>query len=261
MIRVPGHFGEWLQGRMGEDGPMALVTLSCAALCASAAPPSQSGPGQFNPDLLHAFLANLGLDMDPLPDIHTDMPLGGGAGGSTAYLVALAKACGFKGQSQDLAQACLDTEGAVDPLMFAHPDRILWDPRRAMALADLQPPPMAQIIGGFGPAPVFTDPTDFEFDDISDLLQDWRRACDTGDLACAAQIASQSAAARAAQLGEPDAFSDLARDLGALGHVRAHTGSARGLIFPPGSDPQNATAALAEAGLNSIITFQTGAVT
>ena len=26
---VAGHFGEWLQGRLGPDGPVALVTLPC----------------------------------------------------------------------------------------------------------------------------------------------------------------------------------------------------------------------------------------
>ena len=29
MTCVPGHFGEWLQGRLGPDGPLALVTLAC----------------------------------------------------------------------------------------------------------------------------------------------------------------------------------------------------------------------------------------
>ena len=29
---VAGHFGEWLQGRIGPDGPVALVTLACPAL-------------------------------------------------------------------------------------------------------------------------------------------------------------------------------------------------------------------------------------
>ena len=31
-VRVPGHFGELLQGRIGSDGPVALVTLPCPAL-------------------------------------------------------------------------------------------------------------------------------------------------------------------------------------------------------------------------------------
>jgi len=29
---VAGHFGEWLQGRLGAEGPVGLVTLACAAV-------------------------------------------------------------------------------------------------------------------------------------------------------------------------------------------------------------------------------------
>ena len=31
-LRVAGHFGELLQGRIGRDGPVALVTLPCPVL-------------------------------------------------------------------------------------------------------------------------------------------------------------------------------------------------------------------------------------
>ncbi|TMV63484.1 propanediol utilization protein, partial [Thioclava sp. BHET1] len=32
--RATGHFGELLQGRLGPDGPLALVTLPCPPLAA-----------------------------------------------------------------------------------------------------------------------------------------------------------------------------------------------------------------------------------
>ena len=32
VARVAGHFGEFLQGRLGAEGPVALVTLPCPAL-------------------------------------------------------------------------------------------------------------------------------------------------------------------------------------------------------------------------------------
>ena len=32
MAEVAGHFGEWIQGRLGPDGPLALVTVACPAL-------------------------------------------------------------------------------------------------------------------------------------------------------------------------------------------------------------------------------------
>jgi hypothetical protein len=51
---------------------------------------------------------------------------------------------------------------------------------------------------------------------------------------------------------------DLARDLGALGYARAHTGPARALIFAPGKVPNGAGAALKEAGLRDVLHFRTG---
>ncbi|TCP38104.1 hypothetical protein EV662_12129, partial [Rhodovulum marinum] len=33
---VAGHFGEFLQGRLGPDGPVVLVTLPCPALAVRA---------------------------------------------------------------------------------------------------------------------------------------------------------------------------------------------------------------------------------
>ena len=46
--------------------------------------------------------------------------------------------------------------------------------------------------------------------------------------------------------------------LGALGLVAAHTGSARGLIFAPGKVPVQARAALAEAGFTGVLQFDGG---
>lgn len=258
MTPVTGHFGEWLQGRLGPTGPMALVTMPCNALWATPAITPDQGINRFDPALLQQFLCNLGLTAAHLPAIKTNMPLGGGAGGSTAYLVALARACGYDGPPQSLADACLAAEGAVDPLMFAQADQILWDSRRAQMLDQLPPPPSAQIIGGFGSDPVFTDPKDYNFDDITEWLSDWRAACAQRDLPRAAQIATRSAQSRAARLKSAEPIFYLARDLGALGVVMAHTGSARGLIFAPNSAPKSTAAALATAGLNTVTSFHTG---
>ncbi len=45
---------------------------------------------------------------------------------------------------------------------------------------------------------------------------------------------------------------------GALGHVIAHTGSARGLLFAPGTIPSLARALLASHGFRRVISFQAG---
>lgn len=255
---VPGHFGEWLQGRLGPAGPVALITLACPVIGAHA--PAQ-GPALFPAEALADFAHRLGLAA-PLPGAAVDYPAGAGTGASTATLIAMARAAGFAGSALDLARACVATEGASDPLCFDQPDALLWASRTGQVLRDLTPPPRCQIVGGlWGPA-LATDPEDADFDDISDLVTDWAQAVAARDLAGCAALASASArrcAARRDPPGIADPTPDLARDLGALGWARAHTGSARALIFAPGRAPSQAAAAISEAGLTRVLAFQTGA--
>ena len=188
------------------------------------------------------------------------MPLGAGAGASTACLVAAARVAGVEGAPERLARACLAVEGASDPLMFDAPDRLLWASRRAEALRVLPPAPEAEIAGGFWGPPEATDPGDETFADIADLVEHWARAAARGDLAAAAGIATESTRRCTALRGPGDPMADLARELGALGIARAHTGSARALIFAPGRVPDGAEAALSEAGLDRVLRFRTGGV-
>ncbi len=252
MIRVTGHFGEWLQGRLGTGGPLALVTLPCPALAVTVGGPDPLLPRETR----DRFAAALGR---PLAEtgLRADMPLGGGAGASTAALLALARATGVPEDPETLARACLAAEGATDPLMWDAPGTLLWAPREARALGRLPPMPRAEIVGGFRGPPTPTDPADPDFPDISDLVPLWRAAA--GDLATCAGLAAESArrcTLRRGPAGDP--MPDLAADLGALGHVRAHTGSARGLLFAPGTVPARAESLLAEAGLAGLLRFRTG---
>ncbi|MCH2094960.1 MAG: propanediol utilization protein [Rhodobacteraceae bacterium] len=254
---VPGHFGEWLQGRFGPDGPLALITIPCPLLQARVVARGAGDKLAFSSEQLDAFCAGLGLATTDVPALARDMPLGAGAGASTATLVALARSLGFSGPAQTLAHACLQIEGATDPLMFDHPDRLLWASRRALVLRHMPPPPACEIIGGYwGPASP-TLPEDEDFPDISDLIQAWPAAARSGQPAQTADLATSSANRTTAHRGPGDAMPDLARDLGALGHIRAHTGSARGLIFPPDAIPSAARAALREAGLHGVFQFRT----
>ncbi|MCT4373577.1 hypothetical protein CLG85_026080 [Yangia mangrovi] len=120
-------------------------------------------------------------------------------------------------------------------------------------------PPACDILGGFWGAPHRTDPGDEDFDDISDLAEAWAGAVTLRDLPGCATLASASAQRCTDRRGPPDPLPELARDLGALGWLRAHTGSARGLIFAPETLPVNGPAALAEAGLTDALCFRTGA--
>lgn len=253
-VRVPGHFGEWMQGRLGREGPVALVTLCCPAL-------GVRGPGGpvrladlFPETQLAKFAEALGLAGD-WPGLACDMPLGAGAGASTACLVAAARAGGFDGTAGRLARACLAVEGATDPLMYPAPDRLLWASREARIMADLPTVPRAEILGGYWGAPQRTDPADEDFPDIADLVAAWRAG---GDLALLSDLASEAARRADALRGPGDPMADLARDLGALGHTRAYTGAARALVFASGTVPERAEAALREAGLTGILRFVTG---
>lgn len=264
MIRVSGHFGELLQGRIGPQGPVALVTLPCDALGVTArrlpAPHlalHSAGQRLLTTARARAFLASLDLPIRHRIILRADMPVGGGAGASTAALVAAAALAGWRGSASDLARACIAAEGASDPLMFPRPAEILWASRAAQSLAALPPLPPFEVIGGFfGPA-IRTNPADNGFAEISDLIPQWTAAA--GDLPRLAALASQSADRHIALHGTQSAQpASLAAGLGALGYVIAHTGAARGLIFARGQVPTQARAALIAAGARQVVQFRAG---
>ena len=100
--RVAGHFGEWLQGRLGPGGPVVLVTLPCPALAVTVRwePATTLSIGGPSACVLPAETARRLLDALGLAGgrvtVAADMPAGGGAGASTAALVALARAAGAR---------------------------------------------------------------------------------------------------------------------------------------------------------------------
>ncbi|SFG84709.1 threonine kinase [Palleronia marisminoris] len=248
---MSGHFGEWMQGRMDPDGTLALVTMTCPL------PPVEPSPGAgplLPPERIAAFCAALGV-ADPRLDMAARMPMGGGTGASTAALLLIGRAAGVHDPAR-LATACIAAEGASDPLMLDCPDAVLWAPREGRILDRIAPPPRAEIVGGFQGPPLPTDPADIDFPDIADLHRLWATS---GQLSLCAGIASESGRRTTAARGpEGDPTQTLAADLGALGWARAHTGSARALIYAPGAVPPGVEAALAEAGLTGIVRFQTG---
>lgn len=259
-VRVAGHFGELLQGRLGPDGPVALITLPCPALGVTATVASapeltlrHDGPETMDEARLGAFLAALGLGAGRRVTLSADAPPGGGAGVSTAALVALARAAGAEGAR--IAGACLAVEGAVDPLMMEEPGAWLWASREARAIRPVAPPPPMEIVGGFLGAPERTAPEDDDFPDIADLAGRWDAVA--GDLSALAAIASESAARTTALRGPAgDPTEALVAETGALGWTRAHTGSARALIFPPGGAPEGLEARLASQGYSRPLRFR-----
>lgn len=266
MIRVAGHFGELMQGRVGPLGPVALITLPCPALTVVARLQLGAGlaiddgdQGLLSLDRAQSFLKTLDLSLSGQVDLHAEMPVGGGAGASTAALVALARLAGYCGRADVLAAACIASEGASDPLMFARPEQQLWASRVGQTLADLPPLPRFEVIGGFYGRPHRTDANDSAFPDITSLIPQWVAAAQARDLPTLAVLASQSAnrTLRMRQ-SQMDPTAALANQLGALGHVIAHTGSARGLIFLPGAVPARAKTVLRDSGLRGIVQFIAG---
>ncbi|WP_146592111.1 hypothetical protein [Puniceibacterium confluentis] len=262
--RVTSHFGEWLQGRLGPEGPVVLVTLACADIHVDAdhAPSPDlelhhATPGAVTLPQLRDLLRCLGKPASGIFRLAGNAPPGAGAGASTAALVALARSVGA--DEARLPAACLAVEGASDPLMLPQPDSVLWASRQGVVLDHLPPPPCCDILGGYLGAPVPTVAADQRFADISDLVAAWREASGAGDLARLAALASEAACRTTGLRGPvPDPVPDLARTLGALGHARAHTGSARALIFAPGAVPAGAGAVLEQAGLTGVFSFRTG---
>ncbi|MES2432746.1 MAG: propanediol utilization protein [Pseudomonadota bacterium] len=265
-IRVAGHFGELLQGRIGADGPVALVTLPCAALGVTASLASgqrfaitKASAAIIPEERAIKLMGLLGVSIAGQVSFTAEMPPGGGAGVSTATLVALARLAGWQGDAMDLARACIAVEGASDPLMLPLPEQTLWASRQGEILANMAAPPAMEVIGGFFGPPRRTDPQDMDFPDIADLIPQWQRACAEGNLPHVAGLASQSASRTLAQRGaQTDPTLSLAADLGALGYVIAHTGAARGLIFAPGAVPQRARGVLRAAGLRGVVQFRAG---
>lgn len=251
---LPCHFGEWLQGRLGPEGPLALVTLVPKGVGLTAwHRPARGlfshamGYGALSPAILARFGQALGGQPQGRILLRLPYPPGMGTGMSTAGLLAVAGA-GFS--PEILARACIAAEGASDPLMHPAPAQRLWAPREGRVLGNLPPQPRAHLLAGFWGPPRPTRAGDQDYDDISDLVTAWRRDGDLGSRAALASESARRCIARRGPVGDPTEA--LARDLGALGWAMSHSGAARALIFAPGQVPAHGVAALREAGLRGV---------
>lgn len=257
--RVAGHFGEFFQGRLGSEGPVVLVTVPCQALGAEV----RVEDGAFAVEgCAEAPVRQLLEATGGVPQkkfrVTCDANLGAGTGMSTAVLLAVAEAVGRRVSPQDLRAV----EGAVDPLMLEEPGAVLWASRDAEVVQRFGSLPEFSVVGGFYGPEVMTDSTDDGFPDVSDIIDFWGGAVARQDRAALAGLATEAARRTTALRGpEGDPTEALARELGALGIVRAHTGSARGLLFAPEKVPSNVGAALTEAGFRGVLQFRTGGAT
>ncbi len=262
---VAGHFGELLQGRLGPDGPVALVSLPCPKLTLNAWAFHSPTLSVYSPQRVlplttaRRFLNRIGAPLIQRFVLQSQMPPGGGAGASTASLVALSRLSGSDLSDIDLAQACLAIEGATDPLMLPRPEQLLWSSRQAEILHHLPALPQFEVLGGFYGQRCRTNPKDQNFADISDLVEEWPVAAKAKNLEAIAKLSTLSAKRNLALRGEPhDPTLQIANDINALGVVVAHTGAARGFVFAPRSVPPKARARLIQAGFSSLVHFKAG---
>ncbi len=262
---VAGHFGELLQGRLGPHGPVSLVSLPCPLLTLKARSRPSNHLSVYSPQRVlslqttRCFLNRIGVPINQRFTLHSDMPPGGGAGASTASLIALAKLAKSPLSDMELARACLDIEGATDPLMFSHPEQMLWASRQANLVHPLPALPKFEVLGGFYGPHCRTNPQDQNFADISDLVTKWKDAAQAQNLGAIAKLATASAKRNLAIRGDAsDPTLDIAKDINALGIVIAHTGAARGFIFAPNTVPKAAKSHLVAAGFSTIVHFKAG---
>lgn len=271
-VTINGHMGELLQGRMGENGPVALVTLPMpkpvvrvSRVCRGAFGAHYVGGSRTVSR--HQIAQLVGLLTGAAPRgrwvVEGLMPPGSGGGTSTATLLGIARVLGFGSACPaKLAETLVAIEGASDPLMFAAPDRILWASRLGIGLQNLPGLPRIHVVAGLEGAATRTDPEDQRFSGISDLVEPWAAACGAGNRAEIGRLATISACRNIALRGgaplEP--LMDIAQKHGAIGVAVAHTGSARSLLFTPGSgDPNGAATDMRLSGMTGLRRFATGA--
>ena len=268
-IEVSGHWGEFLQGRLGENGPVALVTLPMPGPVVRVT--CQPGPA-FGVHFAggartvsQAQIAGLIRDLTGGAAfgrwiVQSLMPPGSGSGTSTATLLGVARMLS-RLAPDPLARHILAAEGASDPLMYPAPERLLWAPRQGRVLRRLPRVPRLEAVAGLqGPA-TRTDPQDLGFADISDLIPLWCSACENRDLPALGRLAHLSAERNIALRGGPPLapLLEIGQKHGALGVAIAHTGSARALLFAPGAgDQTGAELAIRQAGLKSVRRFALG---
>ena len=264
-IKVSGHFGEWLQGRLGPRGPVVLVTMAChktGVVMSRHASGPDAGPrettlcAQYPTDVMDRFVSVLGLRVSGHIRAVPCVAAGLGTGVSTASLIGLARLARWQGPPEELARACVLAEGASDPLMFSEPDRVLWGSRDGTIHAHLPALPRHEVIGGFWGGACPTDALDSDFPDISDLVAQWQGAHNLAKFAALAAESARRCIARRGPAQDPAAA--MADTLGAVGWNMAHTGAARGFIFAPGTIPPQAADILRKAGYRDILQFEGG---
>lgn len=264
--RITGHFGELIQGRMGVDGPVSVLSLPCPVLTTTVRYTPGAAPLTCDaPDSAKAIAAGRAvlraLGQGPTGSLRIDRPapVCVGAGSSTADILgtvrAVATAFGTRFDPDREADFCLQAEGASDPLMYDAP--VLFASRQGRVLRRLPPLPSCRIVGIFAGPGQITTAAESNFPDMANVFDAAEHALDCGDLSALAALAQQSATANQTQNPNPawQAMQDIGRNHGGLGTVAAHTGSAIGVILRPSQDTGSVTQVVASLGFGDPLVF------
>lgn len=262
-MRVYGHLGELVQGRMGANGPVALITLPTPDLFVQVYRASGSfalhepdGPA-IGVQRVLALFRMLGVRVSGKWTVRLHMPVGEGAGASTAALLVFARAIAPHMTTSELIRAAIGIEGASDPLLLSDAHRFVWASRQGRVIARLPRPARVRVIGGFFGPKHPTDPTDNRFPDISDIIAKWPSACTDPHL-LGEMVTCSTRRTMALRGGDFDMIKALQTRFGAWGAAIAHTGSGAAFLVSPARDPASEIAVLREAGWRYVHSYILG---
>ena len=258
--QVHSHHGEIVQGLFySADGELehGLVTLPCPLFRTRARfRPLRSGPLAVEPGDRSRARTAARLTLDALGRtgwggalrIESNIPLRWGCGSSTSDVLAtvraVADAFDTELRPQWIAQICVLSETASDPLMFAPGRAVLFAQRRGALMLDLGGPlPPVRVLGfnteaGRGVETLSLPPMPYsawEREAFRAILGLLRRAVERQDAALLGRVATASTVIT--QRHRPKrAMPELLRladEAGALGVQVAHSGTVAGFLFHP----------------------------
>ena len=262
-VIVNGHFGEFIQGRLGVTDPLVLVTVPSrffkvqVTYTEGAFEVVQNGTSFYDRSVVSELAKLAKARLSGRLKICLSMPEACGLGSSTATRVGILRAIRPDISVNSIVSICLKHERASDPIMYKSPERLLWAPREGKIVEKLPRLPKISCIGGLFGSPLKTNPSDNNFPIISDLVDKWKRT-EMTDKNFAEICAESSERTISIRKLSDDPTRKITKEIGALGFSIAHTGNVRNFIFPYRSIPSNAEKILSSYGFRNVHRFSLG---
>ena len=262
-VIVNGHFGEFIQGKLGVTEPLVLVTIPSRFYKVQVTYRKgsfgvvQNGTSFYDRSVVSELAKLANVRLKGRITICLSMPEACGLGSSTATRVGILRAISPSISVNSIVSICLKHERALDPIMYKSPERLLWAPREGKIVEKLPRLPEISCIGGLFGSPLKTNPLDNNFPIIKDLVDKWKQKNMTDKNFAEICAESSERTIRIKKLHD-DPTRQIAKEIGALGFSIAHTGNARNFIFPNESIPSNAEKILSSYGFKNVHRFSLG---